>query len=104
MEARPHDSLSGHVVSKQFALRAIDPYEGIPPTDSHVAVSLLARTFAIPPKALKTGLHKTDGRQQMHGRFRFCTRCMGLAYHGVNLLDNGSPPSKASSCLRTPRE
>ena len=66
-----------------LALRAIDPYEGIPPTDSHVAVSLLARTFAIPRKALTDGLHKTDGGQQMHDRFRFCTACMALAYHGV---------------------
>jgi hypothetical protein len=60
-----------------------DTYEGIPPTDSHVAVALLARTFAIPRKALTDGLHKTDGGQQMHDRLRFCAGCMALAYHGV---------------------
>ena len=38
------NALPGHIVAKQLALRPIDPYEGIPPTDSHVAVALLART------------------------------------------------------------
>lgn len=77
------NALPGHIVVKQLALRAIDPYEGIPPTDSHVAVSLLARTFAIPRRALRDGLHKSEGRQRMHDRLRFCTPCMGLNYHGV---------------------
>ncbi len=77
------NALPGHIVAKQLALRPIDPYEGIPPTDSHVAVALLARTFAIPRKALTDGLHKTDGQQQMHDCLRFCTACMALAYHGV---------------------
>jgi hypothetical protein len=77
------NALPGHIVAKQLALRPIDPYEGISPTDSHVAVSLLARTFAIPRKALAAGLHKTDGGPQMHDRLRFCTACMALAYHGV---------------------
>jgi hypothetical protein len=77
------NTLPGHIVAKQFALRPIDPYEGIPPTDSHVAVALLARTFSIPRKALTDGLHKTDGRQQMHDCLRFCAPCMALAYHGV---------------------
>ena len=76
------NALPGHIVVKQLALRPIDPYEGIPPTDSHVAVSLLARSFAIPRKALAGGLHKTDGGQQMHDRLRLWA-CMALAYHGV---------------------
>ena len=46
-------------------------------------VSLLARTFAIPRKALADGLRKTDGGSQMHDRLRFCTACMALAHHGV---------------------
>jgi hypothetical protein len=46
-------------------------------------VSILARTFAIPRKALKDGLHKTGGGQKMHDQFRFCPACMALAYHGV---------------------
>ena len=77
------NALPGHVVAKQLAQRSIDPYEGIPPSDSHVAVSLLARTFAIPRKALKDGLHRTDGGPRMHTHLRFCTICMGVAYHGV---------------------
>ena len=77
------NALPGHIVAKQLALRPVDPYEGIPPTDSHVAVSLLARTFAIPRKALADGLHKTDGGQHMHARLRFCTACMALAHHDV---------------------
>ena len=77
------NALPGHIVAKQLALRAIDPYEGSPPTENHVAVSVLARTFAIPRKALKDGLHRTDGRQRMHDRLRFCTPCMALAYHGA---------------------
>ena len=77
------NALPGHIVAKQLALRPIDPYEGIPPTDSHVAVSLLARTFAIPGKALADGLHKTDGGQQRHDHRRLCTACMALACHGV---------------------
>jgi hypothetical protein len=77
------NGLPGHIVTKQLALRAIDPYEGIPPSDRYVAVSLLARTFAIPRKVLKDGLHQPDGKQQMHDRLRFCTACMALAYHGV---------------------
>ena len=77
------NALPGHIVAKQLALRAIDPYEGIAPTDSHVAVSLLARTFAIPRKVLRDGLQKADGEQRLHDRLRFCTPCMGMAYHGV---------------------
>nr|ART90333.1 hypothetical protein [uncultured bacterium] len=77
------NALPGHIVAKQLALRAIDPYEGIPPTDRHVAVSLLARTFAIPRKALRDGLQLTDSGRRMHDRLRFCTPCMGLGYHGV---------------------
>jgi len=77
------NALPGHIVAKQLALRAIDPYEGIPPTDSHVAVSLLSKTFAIPRTALRDGRHKTDGGLQMHDRIRFYTACMALAYHGV---------------------
>ena len=69
------NALPGHIVAKQLALRPIDPYEGIPPTDDHVAVSLLARTFAIPRKTLTDGLHKADGGQQMHDRLRFCAAC-----------------------------
>ena len=88
------NALPGHIVAKQFALRVIDPYEGIPPTDSHVAVSLLARTFAIPRKALKDGLCGSDGAQKMHDRFRFCPACMTLAYHGVMHQRAG-----ASRCL-----
>ena len=77
------NALPGHIAARQLALRPIDPYEGIPPTDSHVAVSLLARTFAIRRKALADGLRKTDGGSQMHDRLRFCTACMALAHHGV---------------------
>jgi hypothetical protein len=77
------NALPGQIVAKQLALRAIDPYEGIPPTDSHVAVSVLARTFAIPRKALKDGLQRTDSLQRMHDRLRYCPLCMKLAYHGV---------------------
>ena len=77
------NALPGHIVAKQLALRPVDPYEGIPRTDSHVAVSLLARPFAIPRKGLADGLHKTDGGQQLHDRLRFCIACMALAHHGV---------------------
>ena len=77
------NALPGHIVAKQLALRPIGPYEGMPPTDSHVAVALLARTFAIPRKALVDGLHKPDGGQRMHDRLRFSAPCMALAYHGV---------------------
>ena len=77
------NALPGHIVAKQLALRSIDPYDGIPPTDNDVAVSLLARTFAIPRKALRDGLQLADGEQRMHDRLRFCTPCMGLGYHGV---------------------
>ncbi len=77
------NALPGHIVAKQLALRAIDPYEGIAPTDSDVAVSLLARTFAIPRKALRDGLQLTAGGRHMHDRLRFCTPCMGLGFHGV---------------------
>ena len=81
------NALPGHIVVKQLALRAIDPYEGIPANDSHVAVALLARVFAIPRKALLDGLEVDDGRQGMHRRMhhnlRFCTDCMEMAYHSV---------------------
>ncbi len=37
------NALPGHIVAKQLlALRTINPYEGIPPTAGHVAVSLKA--------------------------------------------------------------
>ena len=75
--------MPGHIVAKQLALLPIDPYEGIRPTDSHVDVSLLARTFAIARTALTDGLHKADGGQQMQDRLRLCTACMALAYRGV---------------------
>ena len=41
------NAVQGHIVAKQLALRPIEPYEGIPPTDSHADASLLARTIAI---------------------------------------------------------
>ena len=88
------NALPGHIVAMQFALRVIDPYEGIAPTDSHVAVSLLARTFATPRKALKDGLCGSEGAKRMHDRFRFCPACMTLAYHGVMHQRAG-----ASRCL-----
>lgn len=78
---RPY--FESHIVVRQLALRPIDRYEGIAPTASHEAESLLARTFAIPRKALQDGLHWTNGGQQMHDRVRFCSACMALAYHGV---------------------
>ena len=53
------------------------------PTASHVAVSMLARAFANPRKALKDGLCGTDRGQKMHDRLRVFTACMTLAYHGV---------------------
>jgi len=77
------NALPGHIVAKQFASRAIDPYEGIPPSDSHVAVTIVARTFAIPRKSLRDGLHRTGGGQRMHDRLLFCSACMRMGYHGV---------------------
>lgn len=77
------NALPGHIVAKQLSLRAIDPYDGIAPTDEHVAVALLARTFGIPRKALRDGLQLGDGGHRMHDRLRFCTPCMGLGYHGA---------------------
>ena len=67
------NALPGDIVAKQLALRTINPYEGIPPTAGHVAVSVVARAFAIPRKTLKDGLCGTDGGQKMHDQLRFCT-------------------------------
>lgn len=77
------NALPGHTVVKQFARRSIDANEGIGPTESDVAVLLLARSFAIPKKALRDGLHGPDSWKRMHDRLRFCTACMRMAYHGV---------------------
>jgi hypothetical protein len=77
------NALPGYTVVKQFARRAIDPNEGIGPTESDVAVLLLARSFTIPKKALRDGLHVPGGWKRMHDRLRYCTACMRMAYHGV---------------------
>ena len=77
------NGLPGHIVAKQLALQEIDPYEGIPATTGHVAVTLLARTLAIPRQVLKDGLHQPDSRRRVHNLVRFCTPCMKLAAHGV---------------------
>jgi hypothetical protein len=77
------NALPGHVVAKQLARRAIDPYEGVPPTLAHVNVVTLAKTFAIPKRALRDGIEHANGQRRMSERLRFCTPCMEFGYHGV---------------------
>ena len=77
------NALPGHTVARQFARYHVDPYEGIAATTVEVAVSVLAKAFAIPRPALRDGLDRVDGSRPMHTRLRFCTKCMKLGYHGV---------------------
>jgi len=77
------NALPGHIVATQFSQHQIDPREGIAATAVEVAVSALARAFAIPRRALRDGIEPADGSRPMHSRLRFCTECMKLGYHGV---------------------
>ena len=77
------NALPGHIVARQFSQRQVDPYEGIAATAVEVAVSVLARAFAIPRRALRDGVEPVDGSRRMHARLLFCTKCMKLGYHGV---------------------
>jgi len=93
------NALPGHIVARQLALRPIDPYEGIPPTNSHVAVSLLARTFAIPRKALTDGLHKAEltgtigTAQTVKSAVTLLLRCESVGCEVTTLLRNPWEPA-----------
>jgi hypothetical protein len=45
--------LPGHVVAQQISVRPTDPYEGFAPILCDIDVRALARTFAIPRRALR---------------------------------------------------
>ena len=77
------NALPGDMVARQFAQHQVDPYEGVAATAIEVAVSKVAKAFAIPGRALRDGIEPGDGSRPMHSRLRFCTKCMRLGYHGV---------------------
>lgn len=93
--------LPGHVVAQQLSVRPTDPYEGFAPILSNIDVHALARTFAIPRRALCVSIESPGISRRMSDRLRYCSRCMGLSYHGVMHQHVGAT---RCPCHRTPLE
>lgn len=75
--------LPGHVVAQQFAASPTDPYDGFAPILSNIDVHALATNFAIPRKALRASVEAPGFTRRMSEHLRYCSRCMGLSYHGI---------------------
>ena len=75
--------LPGHVVAQQLSVRPTDPYEGFAPILSNIDVRALATNFAIQKKALRVSIEPPDFSRRMSDHLRYCSRCMGLSYHGI---------------------
>jgi hypothetical protein len=93
--------LPGHVVAQHLSVRPTDPYEGFAPILSNIDVHTLARTFAIPRRALCVSIESPGFSRRMSDRLRYCSRCMGLSYHGVMHQHAGAT---RCPCHRTPLE
>ena len=75
--------LPGQMITMQLARTSIDPYEGLPASQSAVDMRRLHRAIRLPLGVVRGALFPDEMQSASSPYFRYCRKCLYRSYHSI---------------------